>query len=756
MPQFEILVDDGSEVLPNFAIEQNENSMELYDWQRRGIDYFFKYKKAIFEVCTGCLTGDTFIDLPRDLIKYPNGIKIKNLVGKKNFFVYTFNIKKQKIELKKVKQVWLNKKNQDVFEVKTAGGKIIKTTLNHPFLVDIKQKPDKGCGRGKREQIIRREYKELKDLKIGDYLTTFNRTKPEKRNKDGEYIRVNFLGNTRRILEHRFIIEEIDGKIETHNSVHHKNNNRFDNTVTNLKQIHNSLHTSLHDKENKFFGKKLWEKNGHPKGMKGKKHTELTKLYIKKNTKLAVNNLKYKQFRTKKISDFKRIGYDLYKTEDYISRGKEKMKKTLSLLNNKERCSENRKVRYSDKIISIKYKGKEDVYDMEVEDNHNFIANGIFVHNSGKTYCAIEIIKKIWEEEPNLKVLIVVPKNVILETGWYKELYDAGISIKDIGVYYGNIKEYGKVTITNMQNIHKVAMEIFGMVIFDEVHNYGTERLLPFVEYDMKYKLGLSATVMRMDGAHWKILEIFDYNIFKYTPQEALYDGVLNPFYFTNIGVEMDSETFNDYNELTADLNLIYQMGGGFNKIMRSSSGLKMRMLSKLNERKELVNNYFRKFDIAKEICNKHRNDKIIVFNQFNAQTNKLYWHLLDVGIKARVIHSDIQKDKRDETLIDFKNDKFNVLLTSKVLDEGYNLPKIDTAIIMAGDSTSKQTVQRLGRVLRKKSKHSHLYQIYCLRTIEEEYARERSILFKTLSSDYNEYIYNGEDKIFEDDIKLV
>ena len=99
---------------------------------------------------------------------------------------------------------------------------------------------------------------------------------------------------------------------------------------------------------------------------------------------------------------------------------------------------------------------------------------------------------------------------------------------------------------------------------------------------------------------------------------------------------------------------------------------------------------------------------------------------------------------------MDFKNDKFNVLLTSKVLDEGYNLPKIDTAIIMAGDSTPKQTVQRLGRVLRKKTKHSHLYQIYCLMTIEEDYAKERSVLFKSLSSDYWEYEYDGENKIFE------
>ena len=54
----------------------------------------------------------------------------------------------------------------------------------------------------------------------------------------------------------------------------------------------------------------------------------------------------------------------------------------------------------------------------------------------GKTFFAIEIIKRILKENPEYKILIVVPKNVIMETGWYKELYEAGVSIKDIGVYY--------------------------------------------------------------------------------------------------------------------------------------------------------------------------------------------------------------------------------------------------------------------------------------------------------------------------------
>ena len=364
---------------------------------------------------------------------------------------------------------------------------------------------------------------------------------------------------------------------------------------------------------------------------------------------------------------------------------------------------------------------------------------------AGKTVCAIEIMKKILEIDPDINILIVVPKNIILEDTWYKELYNNGFSLRDIGVFYGLAKEYGKITITNMQNLDKIALDYFQMIVLDELHNYGTTRLLELISQPFKYKIGLSATVTRGDNSHWKIKEIFDYNVFKYTPQQALREGILNPFNFINIGVDMDEISHNKYIKLTQDLNIIFQQGGGFNKIMRSNTGLKYKMLSKLNERKELVSNYVRKFDIIKIICEKHIKDKIIVFNSFNQQTNKCYWYLLDVGIKACIVHSGIEKEKREQNMIDFKKDKYNVILTSKVLDEGYNLPKIDTAIIMAGDSTSRQTIQRMGRVLRKKNKTSNLYQIYCNETVEEDYGRERSKLFKDLCSNYKEYNYNGE-----------
>ena len=727
--EFKICIDDGSEPLPEFVVDQNAKAMQLYDWQRRGLKYFFENKCcAVFQCATGCLSGDTYIEVPRNLDKYPYGRKIKDLVGKKDFFVYTFNIEKKVFELKKAKSVWYVGK-EEVFEILLQSGKKIKATANHPFLVNIKKESQEKLHRLKLSNVL--DYRNVEELNVGDYVKTFNR--PTIRDeKNGELIRVE--SKKRRVLEHRFIFEQIYGSIDKHGVVHHIDGNRFNNSVENLECLSCYEHNRRHTKERGFFGKALWKNGVHPKGMLGKHH-------INKGSKQDYRD-----------EEFLKNGFESYK---YKTNKIESCKKCSETLNNKgkdfltNRAKYGGYTRYFEKIIDIKYIGKEKVYDMEVEDNHNFIANGIVVHNCGKTRFGIEVIKQVLEKDPDVKVLIVVPKNVILENGWYPELYNAGISIRDIGVYYGAIKEYAKITITNMQNIENVDFEAFKFVLYDEIHNFASTRLLPYLEKDIKYKLGLSATLERIDKKHYKILDAFNYNLFEYGAKEALQDGILNPFNFYNVSVEMDLETEEEYLELTQNVNATMQAGGGYSKIMRSSSPLKFKMLALLNKRKMLVNNYPRKMDVVKAICEKFKDDKFIIFQEYNKQTSKSYWQLLESGVKACVVHSGISNAIREQNLIDFKNGKYNVLLASKVLDEGWNVPSVDTAIIVAGNSTSRQTIQRMGRVLRKKTKASKLFQIYCKNTVEEDYSEKRAELFKELCSAYNFFDYGVDEDEF-------
>jgi DNA polymerase-3 subunit alpha len=51
---------------------------------------------------------------------------------------------------------------------------------------------------------------------------------------------------------------------------------------------------------------------------------------------------------------------------------------------------------YWDQVVSIEYKGEQDVYDLEVEGDHNFVADGLIVHNSHSAAYALVAYQCAW------------------------------------------------------------------------------------------------------------------------------------------------------------------------------------------------------------------------------------------------------------------------------------------------------------------------------------------------------------------------
>jgi len=291
-------------------------------------------------------------------------------------------------------------------------------------------------------------------------------------------------------------------------------------------------------------------------------------------------------------------------------------------------------------------------------------------------------------------------------------------------------------------------------ILVHNCHNT-TKRLLDiFNSSKFKYKIGLSATIERLDKGHYDIMELFDYIKYDYNIKEALTDDVISFFEFYSIGIELDKETREEYEELTERINSIYAHFGSYTRVMRFGDiAIKNQLLGLMNNRKMLVNNYKEKFIVLTEIIKKNMNEKVLVFNQFNKQTNKSYWELLDIGITAEIIHSGIDKQTRDTVLDNYKKDKFNVLLTSKVLDEGYNLPSIQVVVLMSNDTGGRrQLIQRVGRSLRKKKDGSKakIYYVYVKDTIEEN--EDNIVFLKNLSSKSKEYYFKENEVVVIND----
>ncbi len=90
----------------NFALQTEPQIQDVLGIDEKGHDYFLQITDARPDTGGLCLAEGTFIDTPRDLSVYPKGIPIEQLVGKKDFFVYSFDHEIKKMTLAKVNKVW--------------------------------------------------------------------------------------------------------------------------------------------------------------------------------------------------------------------------------------------------------------------------------------------------------------------------------------------------------------------------------------------------------------------------------------------------------------------------------------------------------------------------------------------------------------------------------------------------------------------------------------------------------------------------
>jgi len=91
--------------------------------------------------------------------------------------------------------------------------------------------------------------------------------------------------------------------------------------------------------------------------------------------------------------------------------------------------------------------------------------------------------------------------------------------------------------------------------------------------------------------------------------------------------------------------------------------------------------------------------------------------------------YGEMPKKFKEAEIERFISGDISLLFTVRALDEGFNVPNIDMAIIHSGNSQKRQFTQRVGRVLRKSEgkEKPKVYQIYVKDTIDEKYMKDRS-----------------------------
>lgn len=84
------------------------------------------------------------------------------------------------------------------------------------------------------------------------------------------------------------------------------------------------------------------------------------------------------------------------------------------------------------------------------------------------------------------------------------------------------------------------------------------------------------------------------------------------------------------------------------------------------------------------------------------------------------VLTHQTKPEERNAFLNGFRDGTYSILVTSKVLNEGIDVPEANVAIIVSGSGSVREHVQRLGRILRKREgKQAVLYELISKQTGE-------------------------------------
>jgi superfamily II DNA or RNA helicase len=128
------------------------------------------------------------------------------------------------------------------------------------------------------------------------------------------------------------------------------------------------------------------------------------------------------------------------------------------------------------------------------------------------------------------------------------------------------------------------------------------------------------------------------------------------------------------------------------------------------------------KLMVASRLLREHVTDQILIFTESNTTVYDLSRrHLIPA------LTHETKAAERKRVLEAYRAGEYRVLVTSKVLNEGVDVPEAKVAIVLGGTSSAREYIQRLGRVLRKTGGlEAVLYEVIARDTVDEGRAQRR------------------------------
>jgi superfamily II DNA or RNA helicase len=342
------------------------------------------------------------------------------------------------------------------------------------------------------------------------------------------------------------------------------------------------------------------------------------------------------------------------------------------------------------------------------------------------------LVAQLAIEATGRTTLVVVP-TIDLMNQWYDLLLSCFQA--EIGLIGGGFFELGAITVTTYASAFRIMERLgdqFGLLIFDECHHlpgsvyrYAAElAIAPF-------RLGLTATPERADGMESSLDELIGPIVYRREAQD-LAGEYLADYSVVRINVRLAPAERDEYERERAIFRSFLRERGialdtleGWQAFVaasaRSTDG--RRAMQAYRASKRIALGTHAKLRLLARLLARHRRDRVLIFTAENAMVYRISSQFLIPAIT----HETNIKERR-EWLAAFNRGDVLALATSKVLNEGVNIPDASVAVVLSGSGSSREHIQRLGRILRKQpEKEAILYEVVTADTAEERISERRS-----------------------------
>jgi superfamily II DNA or RNA helicase len=354
---------------------------------------------------------------------------------------------------------------------------------------------------------------------------------------------------------------------------------------------------------------------------------------------------------------------------------------------------------------------------------------------SGKTLTAIAAA----QQSPELSLLVIaVPRNNLVDQ-WNEEVKKFTDFADPILVYESSAlwqdRLFNKLRVSHRTGWEKPVIVIGSMrslsgrrlqsvledtgipanamLIVDEVHNVGAPTYQCILDPAFDRRLGLSATPERSfdPEGNKAIDDFFKELVYVYSMEQALADGRLCPYYYHVYAVTLSTEEYDKYlwytrriislrgNEKQQTLSLQTN-----DKIGSDSDDVEQLLFA----RARILKKASTKTDLIQEILEEYPPQRCLVYCADKEQLREAHEILKADGLVHAQYFSDTPSEQRKSALDAIGKGHVPVLLAIDCLDEGVDVPAVDSAVILASSSNKRQFIQRRGRILRRSSEKDH------------------------------------------------